>query len=251
MQLKKIVSYLDKELKIKSIKDDSCNGLQFKGKSEVKKIAFGVDACLELFEKAEHRKADMIMVHHGMLWKNKTLKDLNDIERIRFGILKKNKISHYVCHLPLDAHPKLGNNAQLSELFNFKNLKSFGEYEGTKIGYYGELKKPIKINEFVNYVSRKVGKPRTLLFGSKIVKKLGIVSGSGTEAIKEMNKLKIDTILIGEHKHSTYHKAKELRVNVVSAGHYATEIFGVKAVAKDLEKKFGVETEFIDIPTGL
>jgi dinuclear metal center YbgI/SA1388 family protein len=251
MQLKKIVNYLDKELKIKSIKDDSKNGLQFKGKPEVKKIVFGVDACLELFEKAAKRNADMIMVHHGMLWGKKAIKNLEETGKKKMNFLKQNKISLYACHLPLDAHPRLGNNIKLSNLFKFKKIRPFAEYNGSNIGYYGDLIKPIRINEFLKYIERSLNKPNTLLFGPKVVKRLGIVSGGGADTIKDMKKYKIDTLLTGEHRHSTYHKAKERKVNIVSAGHYVTETFGVKAVAKELEKKFGIETEFIDVPTGL
>jgi dinuclear metal center YbgI/SA1388 family protein len=251
VQLKKIVKYLDKELKIKSIKDDSCNGLQFKGKTEVKKIVFGVDACLELFEKAAKRNADIIMVHHGLLWGKNPLKNQSNILKKRLEYLKKNKLSLYACHLPLDAHPRLGNNICLSQMFKLKNIKPFAEYHGKEIGYRGNLAKPMKVDDFLKYVEINLSKPKTLLFGSKIVKKLGIVSGGGSAVLKDLNKGEIDTLLIGEHNHGTYHFAKEREVNVVSAGHYVTETFGVKAVAKELEKKFGIETEFIDIPTGL
>ena len=251
MKLSKITRYLDKELGIKSIKDDSKNGLQFRGRSEVKRIVFGVDACLELFEKAAKRNADMIVVHHGLLWGRSPLKNLDDLGKKRMIFLKKHKISLYACHLPLDAHPRLGNNIQLSKLFDFKSIKPFAEYHGSSIGYYGNLKKPIGISKFIEGIGKRLGKPSVILFGPGSVSRLGIVSGGGSDAIKEMSKLKIDTILLGEYGHSTYHKAKERCINVISAGHYITETFGVKAVAKELEGRFEVETEFIDVPTGL
>jgi len=250
-KLKEIVKYLDRELKVKSIKDDSKNGLQFNGKPEVKKMVFGVDACLELFEKAVLRDADMILVHHGLLWGKNPIKNLDEIGKKRLEFLKKSKISLYACHLPLDAHPRLGNNIQLSRLFGFKSTRPFAEYHGKNIGYYGNLAKPMEMNDFLKYIESKLGKTRTLLFGTRTVKRLGIVSGGGSDAVKDMNKHKIDTLLIGEHRHSTYHFAKERKVNVVSAGHYITETVGVKTVAKELERKFNIKTEFIDIPTGL
>ncbi|MEM2974333.1 MAG: Nif3-like dinuclear metal center hexameric protein [Candidatus Micrarchaeia archaeon] len=249
-KLNEITKFLDKELRIRSIKDESKNGLQLKGKPEVKKIVAGVDACLELFEKAAEKNADMIIVHHGLLWGKNPLKRPREILRKRISLLKNRRISLYACHLPLDVHPRLGNNFQLSLLFKIKNPRPFADYHGKKIGFYGDMTKPMKIKEFIKYVAKTLGKPKTLLFGSKIVKKLGIISGGGSSALME-NIAGIDTLLLGEHNHSAYHYAKERKINVVSAGHYITETFGIKAVTDELKKMFDVETEFIDIPTGL
>lgn len=247
-KLKKIAGFLNNLLKSKA-KDYSVNGLQVKGKDEVRKIAFAVDACIDVFEKAKNEKADLIIVHHGLFWKGK--KQGRFLKK-RISVLRKNKISLYASHLPLDLHPEYGNNAQICNAFNLQNLKKFGDYHGTKIGFKGEFEKEISMNEFLNLIKKKINKnPAVFDFGKKKIKKVAVVSGGAGDFTGDAINEGVDVYLTGESKHHLFHIAKEGKMNVVFAGHYATEVFGVKAIAKVLKKKFGVETSFIDSQTGL
>lgn len=248
MKLGTIVQFLNQELKVKSIRDDSKNGLQFKARTDANKIGFAVDACLESFQRAKELNCDLIIVHHGLLWKQQKFKDITS-RRISF--LKKNRISLYGVHLPLDGHPVYGNNAQLCSLLGISKQKPFGKYHGKAIGFRGTISKQ-SLSEFVKSVEKKLlTSCRALAFGSKMIGNVGIVSGGGRAALEEAIKLKLDCFLTGEVSHSDYHRAKESRINVIIAGHYATETLGVKAIQKLLKHKFNIETVFIDVPTGM
>jgi dinuclear metal center YbgI/SA1388 family protein len=246
--LNQIVRFLNKELAIRSIKDSSRNGLQAKGKSDVKKIAVGVDACLELFEKAKQKNCELVIVHHGLIWKGK--KEREPLTKIRIGYLKKNRMSLYACHLPLDKHATLGNNAQLTKLLSLKNVKSFAKYHGVNIGFFGNLRTNIQDLSWQLEHSLRT-KCTVHAFGPKMTRKIGIVSGGAADMIFECKRLGIDTYITGETRHSYYHAAKELRMNVIYAGHYKTETAGVIAVGEFLKQKFNIETVFIDAPTNL
>ena len=150
-KLKEVVDFLDNELGIKDVEDRSNNGLQVSGNKEVKRIAFAVDACLEVFEKA--KEFDMIIVHHGISWDD-SLKYLTGINYLRVKFLIDNNISLYAAHLPLDKHKVYGNNAQFCKIFGFSNVKEFGDYNGQVIGFLGEKK--ISLKDFVNEINKKI-----------------------------------------------------------------------------------------------
>ena len=247
-KLNDIVNFLNRELDVKKIKDDSKNGLQVKGSNKVNKIAFGVDACMELFEKTKEKKCDMAIVHHGLLWKKQ--KNFGDIKKKRIEFLKKNKISLYAVHLPLDKDIKYGNNIEIAKLIGLKKIKPFAKYDGVKIGYYGY--KNTTINELIKISKSKVNK-KTIIhdFGKNKIKKIGVVSGSAPEIVLQCKKLKIDAFVSGEPRHSYFHINKENRINVFYCGHYKTETYGVKALMNPLKQKFNIETVFIDTPTNL
>ena len=240
-----IVKFLNNELKVKQIKDSSKNGLQLKGNIEVKKIAFAVDAGIEVFEKAKKQGCDMLIVHHGIKWRPQK----KDISK-RLNYLKINKLSLYASHLPLDSHNKYGNNIQLCNIFDLTNIKKFGEYHGVFIGYQGTLNKTKSITEISKILNTKLKTKSTICdFGKKEIKTIAIVSGGGISALDEAIKKKIDLFITGETSHSSYHYIKEAKINVIFAGHYATETVGVKALMPILKNKFNVETIFIDVPT--
>lgn len=243
-----ISNFLDKTLKIKDIEDDSNNGLQVANQGRIKKIGFAVSASIDVFELAKKTKCQMIVVHHGISWKD-SLKFITDVNYERISFLIKNNIALYACHLPLDKHPKLGNNIQLCKLFGLKNVKEFGEHNKSMIGFMGNLKKEILLKDFVNIVEDKLKTTCTVLdFGKKKIKSIAIISGGGASMVTQAAKHKADVYLTGEPKLSAYDLAKELKINLVYAGHYATETFGVKALAKLLKKRFGVKTVFLDTP---
>ncbi len=245
MKLEELVDYLDSYLDIKSFKDSSSNGLQVEGKKNVNRVAFAVDACIESFKRAREMDADLLIVHHGLIWGG--LRFVRGLIYRRLKFLIESEISLYVAHLPLDAHPEIGNNIQILKLLGAKPESFFAEYEGGKIGVYGEIEEQ-RISFLEKELETKLEtKILTLRFGREKVRKISVVSGSGAFAIEEASEIS-DCLITGEYKHEAYHAAKELEFNVIFAGHYATETLGLKALMEKVSN-FGVETIFIDNPT--
>ncbi len=247
-----IVNFLDNYLKIAEIQDNSLNGLQVEGRDNIKKIALAVDACQYVFEKAQSLGADMIIVHHGLFWKDTDPK-IAGITKKRIKTLLESDISLYSAHLPLDLHPEVGNNACMAKLLNLKDLEPFGSYHEVNCGCYGKLSRDCSRDSFLKLVEQKIAKIRIKhLFGKKRIKTVGIVSGGGAFAVNEINKHNIDILISGEQQHMYYNPTKEQDANAIYLGHYDTETFGVKALKNPLKKKFKtIDTFFIDNPTGL
>ena len=249
--LKQITAYLDNLLDTKNIRDSSNNGLQVEGNTEITKIALCVDACLTSFRIARQHGAGLVICHHGLSWKD-SLKYVTGTNAARLSYLLKNEISLYVSHLPLDKHPEMGNNIILSKMLSLQNIKPFGEHEGTSIGYYGQLSEPIDINQLVSSVNDKLKTNcRLLKFGNNPIRNIGVISGKSKTGLHEAIQLGLDAYFTGEVEHEYYHLAKENNINVIGAGHYATETVGVKSLAAMLKKRFNIECIFIDAPTGL
>ena len=245
-EIKQITNFLDEELKISQVEDTSNNGLQVAGKTEVRKIAFAVDACVEVFEKAFEAGADMIIVHHGMSWAD-SLKYITGINYNRLKLLIKNDVSLYASHLPLDMHDKYGNNIQLAKMLELDNIEDFGNYNGSAIGKMGMFKQERGVEDLKKILEDKLNtKCAQFKFGKDKIKTLGIVSGAASFALNEAVQKNLDCLLIGEASHQSHQEAKESRMNVIIAGHYETETVGVKALMPLLEEKFGVEVVFID-----
>ena len=248
--LRKLVSFLNNALKLSEFpKDESANGLQIEGRNTVHAVGMAVDACASTFQKAAEKKIDFLIVHHGLVWGG--IRSIQGVMKQRIKALLDADISLYACHLPLDWHPEYGNNAQLLRALRIKKMGEFGEYHGKRIGYWGRLTKELSLNDFSNRIDRTLRTKTSTISFNKKVKNVGVVSGGGWSAIYDAEKLGIDTLLVGEPSHSAYTLAEEMKVNLVFAGHYATETLGVKAIGAMLKKKFGLKTEFIDHPTGL
>ncbi|ADB58093.1 Nif3-like dinuclear metal center hexameric protein [Archaeoglobus profundus] len=250
MKLHEIVEFLDDFLKVKEWQDKSNNGLQIEGKEDVNKVAFAVDACMDVFRKAKEIGADIIVVHHGLIWGG--IDYVKGVVKRRLEFLLKNDISLYAAHLPLDAHPSVGNNAQILKALDLEPTESFGVYQGKEIGYIGVYDESKPLDYVLEMVREKINPSLTVLnFGDKDVRRVGVVSGRGSFALSEAVERNVDLFITGEQDHSTYHLAKESGINVVFAGHYATETFGVKALMRVVGGEFEVDVEFIDVPTGL
>ncbi len=252
MKLEEIVQFLDDFLGIKDWEDKSNNGLQIEGKPEVRKIVFAVDACMDVFVRAKERDADMIIVHHGLIWGG--IDYVRGIVKRRLKFLLDNEISLYAVHLPLDAHPKVGNNAQLLRLLEVEPEEQFGMYKGKPIGFYGKLENPMNLSEIVEILRNKLSERLIVLdFGDEKIEMVGAISGKGAFALVEAIDKGLDLFITGEAEHSAYHLAKECGINVIFAGHYATETLGVKALMNVIGEEFAgeIEVEFIDVPTGL
>ena len=231
--------------------DNSLNGLQADNDgSEIKKIAFAVDSCLEVFKRAAEAGAGMLFVHHGLFWGLDQRLEGNYRERIKF-LLDKN-LALYAVHLPLDQHPRLGNNAVLAELLGIENPQDFGLYHGRKIGYKGNLAKALTIEEAVKKISFMNRPPLAVHpFGKKESLSCAVLSGGAAmEAFQALDE-KIDLYVTGESSHTVYHHALEGRMNIIAGGHYSTEVWGVRRMMEECAKQLEIETEFIDVPTGL
>ncbi|MFW6414636.1 MAG: Nif3-like dinuclear metal center hexameric protein [Verrucomicrobiota bacterium] len=249
VSLDKLRDFLDDYFAVADCPDASNNGLQVEGAREVKKAVFGVDACHALFEAAVEKNADFIFVHHGISWKG-GIKFIRGIEAMRLRTLLSNNISLYAAHLPLDKHAETGHNILLARALQLSDITPFFEYDGVSIGYSGSFPSPCPVNEFAETVEKIVGnKPLVFSEGKKSIETVGIVSGGAPEAIEEAARRQLDCLLTGEIGHSSYHWPAEYRMNVVAAGHYRTEVPGIKAVKELLEREFGLEGEFVDIPT--
>ncbi len=250
MKLKKITNFLDEILNIKEIEDYSLNGLQVENRGEVNKAGFAVDASLASFQQAEENNADLLVVHHGLFWQKP--ESVTGSHYQRFKILFDADIALYAAHLPLDLHDRLGNNARVQKVLGWKVSEDFGEYKGMEIGKKVSFDAPVLLKQLEKEIAEKLNcKPLVWNFGKEKIKNAGYVSGGAVDLLEQAIDQGLDLFITGEPKHSFYWTAKEAGINVIFAGHYATETLGVKAVSELLEEKFDLECFFIDLPTGL
>jgi len=248
--LKKIVAHCDKILRTRKTGDydGAANGLQVENSGAVTKIAAAVDASLAAAKLAVAARADLLMVHHGLFWSSRQPWTGKNYDLMQW--LLENNLAVYSSHLPLDAHPKLGNNARLCAALGLKNLKPFFTSHGQAIGFKSHTK--ISRADLARRLERATGaKPKIIPGGKSICEKIGVVTGGAGGDLKIAASEGVDTFITGEGPHWTYALAEELGLNVLYGGHYATETFGVKALAAELSNKFKVPWEFLDHPTGL
>ena len=231
--------------------DVAMNGIQVDNDgSPVRKIAFSVDAAMETFEQAAAVNAGMLFVHHGIFWGAPSRVAGNLRQRIKF--LLEHNICLYAVHLPLDQHPKLGNNAVMAQLLGLENIEPFGVYHGKKIGYKGTFPKPVTIDEAAKKVNFMDRPPAGIFpFGKKDCLTAAVVSGGSSSNARDAIEEGIDLFITGESFHGVYHDCLEAKLNMIAGGHYSTEVWGVRAVMRHCAEELGVETEFLDIPTGL
>jgi len=250
---KELVAFLDDLLRPPpGCTDSSNNGLQVEGRCEVRKVVFGVDACVALFEKAAAAGADFVIVHHGLSWGD-NLRRLTGLNAGRIGPLFCRGISLYASHLPLDAHPDLGHNISICRLLGLRKPRPFCRYSGIEIGWYGTLARAMTLAEFAKQAGRTFDcEPRVFSGGPAKVRRIGVVSGAGAGGLTDAKEAGCDTFLTGEIGHADFHTVRELGINAVAAGHYKTEIPGLKALAARLHQRFpGLASEFLDVPTGM
>jgi dinuclear metal center YbgI/SA1388 family protein len=231
--------------------DPSLNGLQVDNDgADIKKCAFAVDACLETFRRAAEIGAGLVFVHHGLFW-GEPLR-IAGSHRLRVECLLKNNIALYAVHIPLDQHREYGNNASLGRALGLTELEPFGEWRGKKVGWKGRLEKPLTTEEAAKLVCRDdVFHATVLPFGKPLNQTCAVISGGAANDVYQAMEEGIDLYVTGETSHSVYHPVEEGKINMISAGHYATEVYGVQNIMKKLAGDTGMETEFIDLPTGL
>jgi dinuclear metal center YbgI/SA1388 family protein len=248
--LRKITAHCDKILRTCEIGDydGAANGLQVENHGSVLRIAATVDASLATVKLAITAKADLLIVHHGLFWLPSHPWVEKKFELIR--LLVENNLAVYSSHLPLDAHPKLGNNARLCAALGLKKLRPFFFSHGQHIGF--QARQNISRTELAKRLERATGtKPKLIPGGKEKCERIGVVTGGAGGDLKQAAAEGVDTFVTGEGPHWTYALAEELGINVLYGGHYATETFGVKALAAELSRKFRLPWTFLDHPTGL
>jgi dinuclear metal center YbgI/SA1388 family protein len=248
--LSQIVSFCDRTLRTADIQDydGAVNGLQVENSGRVTRIAAAVDASFATARLAADAGANLMIVHHGLFWSPS-----HPWTGPRYALLQtllKADLAVYSSHLPLDAHPRLGNNARLCAALGLRKLRPFFVSHAQPIGFQAEQR--IDLPRLTAALQRATGAmPRVIPAGPAVCRRIGVVTGGAGGDLKRAAAEGIDTFITGEGPHWTYAMAEELRLNVIYGGHYATETFGVKALAETLSTRFRVPWTFIDHPTGL
>ena len=244
VDLSDIVSFCDKRVRKTEIADfpGADNGLQVANNGTITKIGASVDAGLIPFQKAIAAKVDFLIVHHGLFWTSPI--PITQINYQKIKTLIEGNLAVYSCHLPLDSHPEIGNNASIAKALNLKQLDWFLPYQGTNIGLITEA--PESREALVLKLKTLFPKGFTSIeYGSTTPKKIAICSGSGNSAVGELLKAGVDTLITGELRQNHFNIAQEQRLNLYACGHYATEVFGAQALAEEISKQFNLPYEFI------
>jgi dinuclear metal center YbgI/SA1388 family protein len=244
-----LAKWLNGFLRVDAIGDDSLNGLQVGNSGKVTRVALAVDASAEAILEASKLKADFLIVHHGLFWGKPV--PLTGPLRERVRMLVGSDVALYAAHLPLDLHPAVGNNAQICLKMGWKSAAEFGDYHGVTIGRGVVLRRPLPlevISEKLRAVTRE--EPLVWRFGPDRAKRVAVISGGAMSMIDQVAFEGYDTYVTGESGHSHYGYAKEAGINVVFGGHYATETLGVRALGIKIRDELGLETHFLDLPTG-
>jgi dinuclear metal center YbgI/SA1388 family protein len=245
-----LVAHLDRLLRVAEIPDASPNGLQVQGTDRIARVAFAVDVSVRTIRAAAKSGASLLVVHHGLWWGRH--EQIVGNLRARVAALIENDLSLYAAHLPLDCHPKLGNNVELARLLSLRVVEPFGEYKGVKVGVLASATPAVRLTSLVAAVERKLTtRARVLRFGPATLRRVAIVSGGGGALVEAAARAKCDALLTGETSHAAHPAAEEAGINVIFAGHYATETVGLLALARHVRRRFGVATEFVSAPTGL
>lgn len=240
-----VIQFLDTYLSSPQIADASYNGLQVAGATQVKKIVFGVSASLELFRRAQAAGADMIVVHHGLLWGQE--QPLTGLFRERVAFLLKHRLNLAAYHLPLDKHPQVGHNACLLRAVGAKQLRPFGLYHGIPIGFEGKVAAQPLRSLVQKWEICCQTQARVLTFGPQKIKTLAVVSGGAHSLLPQAVAQGLDLFVTGVLDEPVQEWCREGRINCVALGHYNSEKPGVLALMKLVAKRFRIATEFIDV----
>lgn len=250
MNRSELVHYLDEYLRIPEIKDYGPQGLQIEGRDEVRTIVGMVDAQQPCVEAALSEGADMLLVHHGIFWGPPQRLQGSYARLVRTFL--EAELNLYAAHLALDAHPEVGNNAELAQRLGLTVFDWWGNANGTKLAALASAPENTKFDYLVEHFEQAVGPVKLVqAYGPRIVRRVGILSGSGAGHIAEAAALGCDTFITGETSHAHFYEAQNTGMNIIYAGHYTSETVGVQALGNHLQNRFGVEFQFIDLPTGL
>jgi len=248
--LSEIVEYTSDYLRIDKIEDwpNALNGLQIENSGKVTKIGAAVDVSTRALSVAAAKYVDLLIVHHGLFWPG--LQSVTGALRRQLKLAFENDIALYSAHLPLDLHSKVGNNTQLAAVLGLKSTKRFLKEKGQSVGL--KAKASVPRSALIRKLRTVLGgSVKTFNFGPREPRRVGIITGAAGSEIYRVAEAKIDTFITGEAPHWAAVAAEELGMNLILGGHYATETFGVKALAAHLSERFTVPWEFLDFPTGL
>jgi dinuclear metal center YbgI/SA1388 family protein len=244
-----ILAYCDELLDVGSFQDYGPNGLQVPGRREVTGIATGVSANLETLERAVEGDAELVMTHHGLLWGD-GVSPLSVPMAARLRALLCADCSLAAYHLPLDAHPEIGNNALLRDALGLEpDERPFGRAKGSPVGLIGRAAEPIELGDLSRRLTEAVGRePLVFDAGPERISTVGIVTGAGGFALHEAGPLGLDALVTGEPSEPVMGEAREYGVHFLAGGHYATETLGIRRLGELVAERFGIGHEFVDVP---
>jgi len=243
-----LISFLDQLLDAQGFDDYGPNGLQVVGREDVRRVATGVSAHRELFERAAETEADMVLCHHGLFWGSEPIA-IDQRMKGRLVPLFRSDMSLAAYHLPLDAHPEVGNNALICGELGLRRGEPFGEARGRAIGFIGETDGALALDELADRCRSAFGRDPLVFPGDgRPLRRVGVVSGGGGSSLGEAIRLGLDAFLTGEPEEPAMADARESGVAFLACGHYATETFGIRRLGELLAEQFGVEHSFIEIP---
>jgi dinuclear metal center YbgI/SA1388 family protein len=244
MKREELTRYLDKLLEAGRFRDYCPNGLQVEGRPEVQRLLAGVTASQSLLDAAVARGADAVLVHHGWFWRGDDAR-VTGLRKTRLQTLLRHEINLIAYHLPLDAHPELGNNAQLGKRLGWIPDDRFGEQE---LGWLGHLENPCSVSAIADRVGRELQRvPLAIAGDGRLVSRVAWCSGAAQGFFEPAIALGVDLYLSGEISEATVHLARESGVAYLAAGHHASERYGVQALAEHLAERFALDCEFVDI----
>jgi dinuclear metal center YbgI/SA1388 family protein len=250
VELREVAGYLDTYLRTAEVPDDEAalNGLQVENGGRISKVGAAVDASARTVREAVRRGCDMLLVHHGLFWDGN--RPVTGRRYARLKPLLDAGVAVYSAHIPLDVHEEVGNNVVLLKALGVEPEGRFGAYHGIELGWWGTLgvKREVLCARLDDVLGVRV---HMMPFGREIVERVGVITGGGGSMIGSAIAAGLDAYVTGEGAHHTHFDAEEGRINVYYGGHYATETWGVRALAAHIEQRFGLPWEFIDHPTGL
>ncbi len=244
-----IVNYLDDYLRVDEIDDYGTNGIQIDAPPPIDKIGFTVDCRIDVVNRAVQEDIDILFCHHGLIWGG-----LSRVTESNYDIIKllmDNDTALYQAHLPLDIHPEVGNNVELARLIGAKVKDTFFESKGEDVALMSELPEERYVRDVASILSEKLDTETVALQENVKVKRVGMMTGKGGDALLEAKERGADLFITGEREHSVYTEAVNNNIPIIMAGHYATETLGVRALKDKVEKKFDIDCRFISSETPL
>jgi dinuclear metal center YbgI/SA1388 family protein len=248
MQLQQLSDFCADYLRVSEFKDYCPNGVQVESDGEVKSVVSGVTASLDLIEAAVDLKADTLLVHHGYFWKGES-QAITGFKARRIRALIKNNLNLLAYHLPLDAHPVVGNNAQIANIMGWEVQGTFASVGIHDIVFHTTLPSAISLHELTKAIANKLNTtPLSLSAGDRPIKRIAWCTGAAQSYIDQAADRGFDVFISGEVSENTFHYAKECGIHYIAAGHHATERYGVQALGRLISGKFGLKHQYIDIP---
>lgn len=250
LRTSEVRDYLDQYLRIESTPDyaEAVNGLQVENSGAVRRLAAAVDASLASIRSAVQEGADLLLVHHGLFWDGN--QPVTGRRYRRLKVLLEHDVALYSAHLPLDVHPEVGNNAVLARALGMEPRGTFGDFKGQPVGVWGELEigreaLAARLDELLG------GRVKLVPGGPERLRRVGVLTGGGGSMTGDAAAAGLDALVTGEGAHHNFFDASEGGINLYLGGHYATETWGVRALAEHLQERFGLSWVFLDHPTGL